>query len=275
MIGQLLLIPCNLKKRILKAATRKGGSTEEVCRLNMEIGEVFAKATLSLLKKTKISSRKIYAIGSHGQTICHLGREGTLQIGESSVIAERTSITTVADFRPADIASGGLGAPLIPYFHSILFQQTGKSRAVHNIGGISNLTFLPKGSKFKGVFGFDTGPGNMLMDAAVVHFTKGKKHFDDQGKIAAKGFVSLMLLKELMSHSFIAHQPPKTAGREEFGHHLLEKILKRSQKMGLRFEDILATLTAFTAQSIAENYRRFVFPKEVPEEIIFWRWWES
>ncbi len=259
----------SLKKRILQVASKNGGTTEEVCRLNMEIGDVFSKAALGLLKKKRISAKQILAIGSHGQTVCHLGREGTLQIGEASVIAERTGITTVSDFRPADIAAGGLGAPLIPYFHALLFQDARKTRAVHNIGGISNLTFLPKGSNAKGVFGFDTGPGNMLMDGAMAHFTKGRRHFDRRGKVAAQGFVSLILLKELMSHPFISRKAPKAAGREEFGRHFLEKILRRSRALGLRFEDVLATLTAFTAQSIAENYRRFVFPKEVPEEIIF------
>lgn len=261
--------PKKIKERIIRAASPGGGNTEEVCRLNFELGEIFAQSVKNLLHQARISPRRIYAIGSHGQTICHLGKKGTLQIAEPAIIAERTGITTVADYRPSDIAAGGLGAPFAPYFHALLFQHSKKNRAVHNIGGISNVTVLPHGTGFKGVFGFDTGPGNMLLDGAMAHFTKGKKSYDHGGAIAARGFVSLLLLKKLMSYPFISQKPPKTAGREEFGHHFFEKIFKQARRWGLRFEDVIATLTAFTAQSIGENYRRFVFQKCIPDEIIF------
>lgn len=253
--------PKGMRERIIAI---KG---DEICRLNFELGELFAKSVFRICKKAKVSLKSIAVIGSHGQTIGHLGREGTLQIGEPSVIAERTGITTVADFRPRDIAAGGFGAPLAPYFHYLLFRDLKKNRAVHNIGGISNLTFLPRGASLKEVIGFDTGPGNMLIDGVLRETTKIS--YDHGGGIAARGVVSLKLLKELLSHPFILQRPPKTSGREEFGRPFVLKILRKGWRMGLRHEDIVATVTAFTAVSIAENYRRFIFKRGIPDEIIF------
>ncbi len=253
--------PKGMMERILS-----GG---EICRLNFELGELFAESAIRLCRKAGVSLSKISVIGSHGQTIGHLGKEGTLQIGEPSVIAERTGITTVADFRPRDVAAGGFGAPLAPYLHYRLFQSRTLNRAVHNIGGISNLTFIPKGASIDRVIGFDTGPGNMVIDGLVQDLYGGSHPYDHGGKIASQGHVSLKLLHELLRHPFILKKPPKTSGREEFGVLFVQKMIREGKKLGLRKEDLVATATALTAVSIAENYRRFVFPKAVPEEIIF------
>jgi anhydro-N-acetylmuramic acid kinase len=265
----IVSFPKGFKERVLAVSHPSKKGVDEICRLNFEIGELFADAALKIAKKARVSLSRIAVIGSHGQTVCHLGRKGTLQIGEPSVIAERTGVTTVADFRPRDIAAGGFGAPLAPYLHYLLFRHSKKNRAVQNIGGIGNLTMIPKKARPEDVMGFDTGPGNMVVDGLLREMTGNGVAYDHGGRIAAKGIVSLKLLKELMAHPFIARKPPKTSGREEFGRPFVLKILSRSKALGLRKEDIIATATALTAASIAANYRRFVFPKMIPDEIIF------
>lgn len=261
--------PGGMKERILGVSTPTTAKGPEICRLNFELGELFAESVKKLSRKARLPLSKIALIGSHGQTICHLGREGTLQIGEPSVIAERTGVTTVADFRPRDIAAGGFGAPLASYFHYLLFRDAKRHRVVHNIGGISNLTLIPKASGIDRVIGFDTGPGNMVIDGILQQISGNRIQYDHGGKIASRGIVSLKLLKELLRHPFICKAPPKTSGREEFGKDYVKRFLRRAKILKLREEDILATATALTAVSLAENYRKFVFPKAVPDEIIF------
>jgi len=265
----LFPFPKGIKDRVLSVSHPSQKGVDEICRLNFELGELFGQSVLKLCRKAKVSPSRLKVIGSHGQTICHLGRQGTFQIGEPSVIAERTGVTTVADFRPRDIAAGGFGAPLAPYLHYLLFRHPKRHRAVQNIGGIGNLTMIPKNARAKDVRGFDTGPGNMVIDGLLRVMTKNSVHYDHGGKIAAKGIVSLKLLKRLLSHPFIHEKPPKTSGREEFGKEFVASILVQSRKIGLREEDIIATATALTASSIATNYRKFVFPKMIPDEIIF------
>jgi anhydro-N-acetylmuramic acid kinase len=209
-------------------------------------------------------------IGSHGQTIQHIpvprpdgGRHvrSTLQIGAPAVIAERTGITTVADFRVSDVAAGGQGAPLVPYADWALFTDLRRPRVVQNIGGIGNLTFLPPRAKLPEVIAFDTGPGNMVIDGVVAALTSGRQVFDREGRLAARGQVSKKLLGELMSHPFLRRRPPKTTGREDFGESFVNQLLASARRLHLRTEDVVATATAFTAASIADAYRRFVFPK--------------
>lgn len=264
--------PKGFKDKVLAASSPTRSRVNDICRLNFEMGGLFAEAVIRLCRRAKVPLTKLDVIGSHGQTVCHLGRKGTLQIGEPCVIAERTGVTTVADFRPRDIACGGFGAPLAPYLHYLLFRHPRLNRAVHNIGGISNLTYIPRGARLEDVVGFDTGPGNMVIDGLLREMTGDGTAYDHGGSLASKGIVSLKLLKELMAHPFIRKRPPKTSGREEFGREFVQWILIRSRKIGLKEEDIVATATAFTASSIAENYRRFIFPRRsdrVPDEIIF------
>jgi anhydro-N-acetylmuramic acid kinase len=256
-----------MRRRILHVCLH--GTVAEICELNFALGEHFARAALAAIRRAKRKPGDIAAIGSHGQTIHHLPNArtpSTLQIGEPAVIAERTGITTVADFRVRDMAAGGQGAPLVPYADWALFTDKTRPRIVQNIGGIGNLTFLPPRAKLDEVIAFDTGPGNMVMDALVTALTRGRQTFDRDGRWAARGHVSEKLLAELMAHPFLQRRPPKTTGREEFGEVFLRGMLASARRLRLRPEDMVATATAFTAASIADAYRRFVFPKLKADE---------
>ena len=250
-----------LRQRVLRACL--DGKVAEICELNFELGEYFARAALDVIRKAKLAPKDVTAIGSHGQTVHHLPNvknPSTLQIGEAAVIAERTGITTVADFRVRDMAAGGQGAPLVPYADWALLTDEERPRIVQNIGGIGNCTFLPPRARLDEVIAFDTGPGNMVMDGVVAALTAGEKTFDRAGEWAAKGTVSDKLLRKLMKHPFLKRRPPKTTGREEFGRPFIEGVLREGRKVKLPSADFVATITAFTTASIADAYRRFVFP---------------
>jgi len=251
-----------LRTRILRASLH--GTVAELCELNFELGEEFAKAALSVIRKAKLSPTEIDGIGSHGQTVHHLPNAkfpSTLQIGEPAVIADRTGITTVADFRVRDMAAGGQGAPLVPFVDWALFTDQSRPRILQNIGGIANLTFLPPRAELKNVRAFDTGPGNMVIDAVVNHFSHGQKAYDRNGEWAARGKVSHPLLAEMLRHPFLKKKPPKTTGREEFGERFVKPTLAHAKRLKLIPEDIVATVTTLTAKSIADSYKRFVWPK--------------
>jgi len=265
-----------LRRQILDLAQARCADMDEICHLNFVLGEVFADAVVRLAADSGTGLGRIDLIGSHGQTIRHLpaprrfrGRKvrSTLQIGEPSVIAERTGITTVADFRPRDIAAGGHGAPLVPYADWLLFAHRRRSRAVQNIGGIANVTYLPAGARLEDIVAMDTGPGNMVIDCIVQRITAQKRRFDSGGAIAARGKVNHALLAELMKHPYLRRRPPKTTGREEFGRTFSDALFDRGRADGLGPEDILATATAFTAESIAEAYRRYA-PGPIDEVIL-------
>jgi len=254
--------PSVLRQHILRVCLH--GTVAEICELNFALGEQFARAALAVIRRAKLKPRDIAAIGSHGQTIHHLPNArtpSTLQIGEPAVIAERTGITTVADFRARDMAAGGQGAPLVPYADWVLFTDDTRPRIVQNIGGIGNLTFLPLRAELGDVIAFDTGPGNMVIDALVTAVTHGQRTYDRDGRLAARGIVSEGLLAELMAHPFLRRRPPKTTGREEFGETFAGRMLVSARRLRLRTEDMVATATALTAASIADAYRRFVFPQ--------------
>ncbi len=253
------------RRRVLAACLH--GTVAEICELNFVLGEHFARAALAAIRRAGLKPSQITAIGSHGQTVHHLPNaqtRSTLQIGEPSVIAERTGITTVADFRVRDVAAGGQGAPLVPYADWALFTDPARPRIIQNIGGIGNLTFLPPRAELKDVIAFDTGPGNMVMDAVVTTLSHGKLTFDRDGRWAAQGKVSEKLLKECLRHPFLRRRPPKTTGREEFGDPFVRRFLGQAKRLRLREADIVATATALTAGSIADAYRRFVFPRIKP-----------
>ena len=264
-----------LRKAVLRLCRPETARLEDICHYNFVLGEVFADAVSKLCSRSGIAPSSIDLIGSHGQTIYHNpqgtrygGRviRSTLQIGEPSVIAQRTGITTVADFRPRDIAAGGEGAPLVPYADYILYGHNRISRAVQNIGGIANVTFLPSGGRLSDVLAFDTGPGNMVIDGIVRLVSKGTKHFDRNGRMAARGKVDTKLLNEMLRHPFFRRRPPKSTGREEFGEAFAEQVYRQARKKGLADADIAATVTAFTAQTIARAYRQFL--PTVPDELI-------
>ncbi len=250
------------RRRALAACLR--GTVAEICELNFVLGEHFARAALAVIRRAGLKPAKITAIGSHGQTVHHLPNAktpSTLQIGEPGVIAERTGITTVADFRVRDVAAGGQGAPLVPFADWALFTHATRPRIIQNIGGIGNLTFLPPRAKLTEVIAFDTGPGNMVMDAVVSALSGGKLNYDRHGRWAARGRISDKLLAACLKHPFLRRRPPKTTGREEFGEMFVRSLLSSARRLRLADADAVATATAFTAESIADAYRRFVFPK--------------
>lgn len=267
--------PATLRKRILNMCQPESARLEDICHYNFVLGEVFADAVKKLCSQNDISLSSIDVIGSHGQTIYHNPRgrrygramiRSTLQIGEPSIIAQRTGITTVADFRPRDMAVGGEGAPLVPYADYVLYNHKRLNRAVQNIGGIANVTFLPCGCKQNDIIAFDTGPGNMVIDGVVRLMSQNKRHYDRGGKMAARGTVDEKLLNEMLRHPFFRRRPPKSTGREEFGTAFAGKIYHRGARKGLSDTDIVATVTAFTARSIARAYRKFL--PVMPDEMI-------
>jgi anhydro-N-acetylmuramic acid kinase len=260
-----------LRKHILKQSL----NVADVCHLNFVLGEFFAESIIKLCKKSRIPLGSIDLIGSHGQTIYHnpKGRRfgnktvsSTLQIGEPSIIAQRTGITTVADFRPGDMAAGGQGAPLVPFADYFLFRDKRCNRAIQNIGGIANVTYLPANCRLNDIIAFDTGPGNMLIDGLISILSKGRQNYDKAGRLAAKGIVDKAILNDLLKHPFFKKRPPKSTGREEFGQQYCEILYRRISKKRITTENIIATVTAFTAVSIAQAYRRFL--PQMPDEIV-------
>ena len=253
----------DLRRRILDACLH--GTVAGICELNFELGRAFRSGSAGGHPQGGLQPKDIAAIGSHGQTIHHLPNArtpSTLQIGEAAVIAERTGITTVADFRVRDMAAGGQGAPLVPYADWALFTDARRPRIVQNIGGIGNLTFLPARAELEDVIAFDTGPGNMVMDALGKprRLTGGRRSTAMAvGRRAARSPRSCW--REMMSHPFLKRRPPKTTGREEFGETFVERVLASGKRLRLANEDLIATATAYTAATIAAAYRRFVFPK--------------
>jgi len=255
-----------LRETILNSSKSGGGSSGEICLLNFTLGEQFAKAAIKIAQEANIELKEIDFIGSHGQTISHLTGKATLQIGEPAVIAEMTGIKTVADFRPGDIAAGGEGAPLTPYPHFILFGNLGKSVVVNNLGGISNLTYLPKNGTAEDIIAFDTGPANMLIDSLVFILSKGKRYYDRNGEMAQKGIINEEFLSRILKHPYFKKAPPKSTGRELFGVELARDILGELPD-NMTENDIIATATALTARSIANSYKSFI--KGEIEEAIF------
>lgn len=257
--------PNGLKEHILECSTAGQGSIDALCRLNVLLGEIFAEAALALVREAGLEPSQVDVIGSHGQTVHHLPEpldhfgypvRATLQLGEPAVIARRTGVVTVADFRPADMAAGGQGAPLVPYFDYVAFRSSEQSRALLNIGGIANFTVLKQNATLDDVVAFDTGPGNMLIDALMHKLFK--KPFDKNGAVAGRGQVSGELLDLAMKHPFIDKKPPKSTGREAFGEAFCEQFMENGNRLGLNPEDLVATATAFTAEAIRRNYERFV-----------------
>jgi anhydro-N-acetylmuramic acid kinase len=267
--------PRAVRENLLRLCRPETARLDEICHYNFVLGEFFAEAVIQVCAKSAVALRSLDLIGSHGHTIYHNPRgrpyrrgrlRSTLQIGEPSIIAQRTGVTTVADFRPRDVAAGGEGAPLVPYADYILFRRNRRPRAVQNIGGIANVTLLPSGCRPSDVIAFDTGPGNMVIDGVVRRISGGRRRFDAGGKTAAKGAVDTGLLNEMLRHPFLRRCPPKSTGREEFGAVFTERIYQRASRKGLRDEDIVATVTAFTVASIARAYRQFL--PALPDEMI-------
>ncbi len=260
--------PADFQKRI-KALFVEKVSMEEICKMNFLVAEHFSSAVEQLLEEADLPNSDVDFIGSHGQTVYHYPFEeteggmpvkSTLQIGDISVIAKNTEIDTIGNFRTADVAVGGNGAPLVCFADEKMFGKDNIPRAIQNLGGIANVTVISADCE---TFAFDNGPANVLIDYFVSKYFQ--KNYDKDGEIASKGNVNEDVLKELMSLPYFEISPPKTTGRELFSYEFAEEI---DEKYKLCPEDMIATITAFTARSIAESYKRFVFPKTKIEEIV-------
>ncbi|ERI95215.1 anhydro-N-acetylmuramic acid kinase [Clostridiales bacterium oral taxon 876 str. F0540] len=262
-------IPEDIKKEIMDCFSTTKSNVELICSVNFKLGYLFAQAVKDVCEKAKFDINKVDLIGSHGQTVYHIPEghdtiaKSTLQIGEPAVIAYETGVPVVSNFRTMDMAAGGQGAPLVPYTEYLLYRGN-KNRALQNIGGIGNVTVIPKNCSMDQMYAFDTGPGNMIIDE-VTKRLQGQK-YDKGGLFAASGKVNEHMLEELMNIEYINAEPPKTTGREFFGSQFVDKLL---EKWGhLQANDIIATVTMFTAKSIAINYRKYVFNRYLIEEVI-------
>jgi anhydro-N-acetylmuramic acid kinase len=272
-----ITFPTELRKEILRVAEQQPISAGDLSQLNFRLGEVFAEAALAACRRFRVAPKKIALIGSHGQTIFHQGRPvpylgrptaSTLQIGEASIIAARTSITTVADFRPADIAQGGQGAPLVPYADYLLYRHEKLGRISLNLGGIANITVIPAAAKPSQILAFDTGPANMLIDALVAHFTRSRQRYDKDARMAQQGRPIPALVDELMRDPYLKLKLPKSTGREYYGHAYLENILRLGRRYKTKPNDLIRAATIFTALSIVDALNRFVLPKTKTHQLI-------
>jgi len=250
------------KEKIFKAADLEKSRLQDIAELNIELADKFVEAVFELLKDSSYSVRDIDLIASHGQTIYHnvetQAKIATLQIGAGAVIAQKTSITTICNFRMRDLAAGGEGAPLIPYVDHLLYTSPNKNRVLQNIGGIANFTYLPAAADFKEIKGSDNGPGNMLIDYAVKILTENQFDYDKDGQMAAQGKIDKELLNFMLDHPFIKRDIPKSSGRRDFGESYARKIIKLARQKNLVANDIIATITAFTAEAVVNSYQRFL-----------------
>jgi anhydro-N-acetylmuramic acid kinase len=269
--------PAELRKEILRVAEQQPISAGDLSQLNFRLGETFAEAALTACRRFRVAAKKIALIGSHGQTIFHQGdpvaylgdrTASTLQIGEPAIIAARTGITTIADFRPADIAQRGQGAPLVPYADYVLYRHEKLGRVSLNLGGIANITVIPASAKPSQIFAFDTGPANMLIDALVAHFTNGRQRYDKDARLAQQGRSIPALLDELMRDPYLKLAPPKSTGREYYGRTYLDKILALGRHHKAKPNDLIRAATVFTALSIVDALNRFVLPKTKIHQLI-------
>jgi anhydro-N-acetylmuramic acid kinase len=268
-----------LRDAVLRLCDPLAGAVPDLCALHFALGERFAQAAQAVAHAAGIPLTQVDAIASHGQTVWHqpspypvadTAATGTLQIGCPAVIAARTGCTVISDFRSADMALGGHGAPLVPYADWLLFASSMENRAVQNIGGIANVTFLPKDASLESVIAFDTGPGNMLIDGLARALSKGARQYDENEAQAAQGFAQERLSRWLWSacSGYLDAPPPKTTGRERFGEPFLAQLLSQVRAQGISDADALATVTAFTAETIAHAYRLWLTPQGGVQTVI-------
>ena len=239
------------------AAALGGGTPAEYCRLNFDLGSWLADAAIAVMAEAGIAREDIAAIASHGQTIWHEPGHSTWQSGESAVIAERTGIDVISDFRVRDVAAGGQGAPLVPIADAMLFSSASEWRGLQNLGGIGNVTVVPPHGELEGVRAFDTGPGVAVIDG-VVRAVRPDLPYDVDGKLASAGKASARIVTELLAHPYFSAPPPKSTGRELFNSDYVQKLIATTRSIGASDEDIIATAVELTARSVGDAYRRFI-----------------
>lgn len=264
-----------VREEILRLAGGKTACAADFCKINFLLGQLYADAVEAMCARQGMDPRDIDLIGSHGQTFWHIPLpetylgdtfRSTLQLGESSVLAQRFHCPVVGDFRVRDVAADGLGAPLVPYSEYLIYRSKTECVALQNIGGIGNITCLPPDCALSDVFAFDTGPGNMVMDAVYAALTQGEKTYDEGGAYAASGAVHKGLMDLLMADPYLTQQPPKTTGREYYGPAYVQKILDYAAEHSISGPNLMATVTDFTAQTIRLSVERF-FPVK-PDRLI-------
>lgn len=251
------------KAQILELCSPAHSSVDKLCKMNVYLGKKMAHAALKVIRKSGYDKNAIDFISSHGQTVYHMPQNhATLQIGELAEIAALTGCVTIGDYRPCDMAVGGQGAPLVPLADYLLFTDPLKGRALINIGGISNVTILNPSTKPQDVIAFDTGPGNILIDAVVRLGTGGKMDYDKNGNLAANGEICSQWLMEILnSDSFLHLEPPKSTGREYYSTEMAKRLMREGGSRGLVLNDIVATLTAYTVSAIQMHFANYIDQK--------------
>ena len=266
------------RKDLLAASADEKIGAGAISTLNFALGREFGRAAIEIARRARVALSDVAFIGSHGHTFFHLPPRraargqvaSTMQLGESAVIAAATGVPVVADFRTMDVALGGEGAPLAPLAHLWMFADSARGRVVQNIGGIGNATYIAPRARLgdASLIAFDTGPGNTMLDALASRISGGRLRMDRGGRIAARGRVNQPLLAKLMRNPYFRRRPPKSTGREEFGAHLLDRIVAEARRMRIVDYDLVATVTALTARSIADACRRFIFPRGPVQQMI-------
>ncbi len=265
----------DIRQEVLRLASGKNATAADFCRINFLLGNLFREAALELCRLTGYGRQDIDLIGSHGHTFWHIPVEeeylghilrSTLQLGECSVLTETFGCPVVGDFRVRDMAAGGLGAPLVPYSEFLIYRSSHECVALQNIGGIGNITCLLPNCALEDVFAFDTGPGNMVMDAVMSELTHGAARWDEGGAAASAGEVNEALLAFLMDDEYIRRMPPKTTGREYYGPEYVQRVMERRHSLSVTDADLMATVTAFTAETIAYSVHHF-FPR-MPDRLV-------
>jgi len=258
-----------LRRELREVSGGETRSAGDFCRLDHALGDAFAQAALGVMEGAGLGPGDVDLVGTHGQTVYHdPARRETWQLGEPSRIAAAVGAPVVSDFRRADQAAGGEGAPLVPLFDALVFRDPSRGRVLLNIGGMANVTVLPPGEGRDGVFAFDTGPGNVLLDEFLIQATSGRIRFDEGGALAAAGKVDEEMLEAYLEHPYFYEKPPKSTGREVFGAAFVALTLGEWGKQGDRIEDVAATLTDFSALSIAGSIREYVQPHVPVDEVL-------
>lgn len=269
--------PESVRACIFELFDPANATVDRVGKMSYVLGGLYAEVALSVIAAAGLTPAEVDAVASHGQTIwhapdeeafCGLPARCTVQIGEGAVIAQRTGLVTVSDFRVADVAAGGQGAPLVPFTEYLLYKSMDRTRLLQNIGGIGNMTVLPAACAPEAVYAFDTGPGNMLIDAVASAATGGRERYDAGGAMAARGRVDEALLDRLKAEPYYSLPLPKSTGRELFGAQYAEGIFDWGREHGLGWDDLAATATELTAWSIADAYERYVLPKYKAAELL-------